>query len=125
MQLLYEKGKRLLFRLPGLNVDGGRGWDVSGEQVHPHVEVTLRDSPLIKELRTSAENRIVEAVAASRHLWESRTEAVLQGADLHMLRHQRNGSVEELVHLAPAVQNAQGGVFLKLSHFLRSSLILL
>lgn len=61
----------------------------------------------------------------SCHLWEPRVEAVLQGADLHVLRHQRNGPVEELVHLAPAVQNAQGCVFLKLSHFLWSPLILL
>lgn len=42
---LFKEQEQVLFCLPGLNVDGGRGWDVSGEQVHPHVEVTLRDSP--------------------------------------------------------------------------------
>lgn len=59
------------------------------------------------------------------HLWKSQVAADGQGAYLHVLRDQRDASGYELVHLAPAVEDAQGGVLLQLRLLLSSPILLL
>lgn len=41
---LYLLCKSLLFWLAGLDVNRGRGWDISRKHIHPHVEVTLNNT---------------------------------------------------------------------------------